>query len=183
MPGGNPVAVLSYSLWQRLFGGDPSAIGRTIDLNAVSYLVIGVAPAGFKGTLTVGPPEVVWLPLSMHTQAFAGPLEQFFNERRWRFLSAFGRLKPAWTSARRRPASRPLPRVSKLPIQKITVAAPSRPRHSPRPPWDSFRGSRPQPPPLHFPPRSASCFSSPAPISPTFRWPVPQNEGGRWTSA
>ena len=77
-----------------MFGGDPSAIGRTIDLNAVSYLVIGVAPAGFKGTLTVGPPEVVWLPLSMHTQAFAGPLEQFFNERRWRFLSAFGRLKP-----------------------------------------------------------------------------------------
>jgi predicted permease len=93
-PGGNPVAVLSYSLWQRLFGGDPSAIGRTINLNAVSYLVIGVAPAGFKGTFTVGPPDVVWLPLSMHAQAFAGPLEQLFNERRFRLLNVFGRLKP-----------------------------------------------------------------------------------------
>jgi putative ABC transport system permease protein len=81
-------------MWRRLFGGDPAAIGRTINLNAVSYQVIGVAPPGFKGTLTVGPPDVVWLPLSMHAQALAGPLEQLFNERRFRFLSAFGRLKP-----------------------------------------------------------------------------------------
>ena len=93
-PGGNAVAILSHSLWQRLFGGDRGAIGRTINLNSVSYLVIGVAPAGFKGTLTVGPPDVVWLPLSMHAQAFAGPIEQFFNNRRFRFLSVFGRLKP-----------------------------------------------------------------------------------------
>jgi len=93
-PGGNPVAVLSYSLWQHLFGGDRAAIGRTINLNSVSYLVIGVAPAGFKGTLTVGPPDVVFLPLSMHAQVFAGPREQFFNERRFRDLSLFGRLKP-----------------------------------------------------------------------------------------
>jgi predicted permease len=93
-PGGNPVAVLSYSLWQRLFGGDRAAVGRTINLNSVSYLVIGVAPAGFKGTLTVGPPDVVFLPLSMHAQVFAGPREQFFNERRFRDLSLFGRLKP-----------------------------------------------------------------------------------------
>ncbi len=93
-PGGNAVAVLSHSLWQRLFGGDRNAIGRTINLNSVSYLVIGVAPPGFKGTLTVGPPDVLWLPLSMHAQAFAGPLEQFFNNRRFRFLSTFGRLKP-----------------------------------------------------------------------------------------
>ena len=99
-PGGNPVAVLSYSLWQRLFGGDRAAIGRTINLNAVSYLVIGVAPAGFKGTFTVGPPDVVWLPLSMHAQVFAGPLEQLFNERRFRFLNAFGRLKPGMDERR-----------------------------------------------------------------------------------
>ncbi len=92
-PGGNPVAVLSYSLWQRLFGGDRAAIGRTVNLNAVSYLVIGVAPAVFKGTLTVGPPDVVWLPLSMHAQAFAGPIDDLFNERRFRFLNVFGRLK------------------------------------------------------------------------------------------
>ncbi|HEX3681467.1 MAG TPA: ABC transporter permease [Bryobacteraceae bacterium] len=94
LPGGNAVAVLSYSLWQRLYGGDRAAIGRTIVLNTVAYEVIGVAPPNFKGTLTVGPPDVVWVPLSMHTQVLTGPAEQFFHARRMRFLSAFARLKP-----------------------------------------------------------------------------------------
>jgi predicted permease len=93
-PGGNPVAILSYSLWQRLYGGSPTAIGRTIDLNSIAYQVIGVTPPNFKGTLTVGPTDVIWLPLSMHSQVFSGPLEQLFNARRLRFLSAFARLKP-----------------------------------------------------------------------------------------
>src|SRR5579872_2452071 len=93
-PGGNAVAVLSYSLWQRLFGGDRAAIGRTINLNATPYEVIGVAPAGFKGTLTVGPPDIVWVPLSMHARMFQGPFEKLMDERRFRILSAFGRLKP-----------------------------------------------------------------------------------------
>ncbi len=92
--GGNPVAVLSFTLAQRLFGGAQAALGRTLNLNSVSYEVIGVAPPNFKGTLTLGPPDVVWLPLSMHAQVFTGIVEQFFNARRFRFLSAFGRLKP-----------------------------------------------------------------------------------------
>lgn len=93
LPGGNAVAVLSYRLWQRLFGGDRAAVGRAITLNTVSYEVIGVAPPDFKGTLTVGPAEVVWVPLSMHSQVLTGPVEQFFNSRRLRFLNAFARLK------------------------------------------------------------------------------------------
>ncbi len=59
--------------------------------------MIGVAPPNFKGTLTVGPPDVLWLPLSMHGQVFTGIVEQFFNDRRFRVLSAFGRLKPRIT--------------------------------------------------------------------------------------
>jgi predicted permease len=96
-PGGNPVAVLSYSLWQRLYAGSSAAIGRNINLNTVPYQVIGVAPPNFKGTLTVGPADVIWLPLSMHSQVLSGPAEQLFNARRLRFLSAFARLKPGVT--------------------------------------------------------------------------------------
>jgi predicted permease len=92
-PGGNPVAVLSYSIWQRLYGGSASAIGRNIALNGIAYQIIGVAPAHFNGTLTLGPTDVIWLPLSMHSQVLSGPAEQLFNNRRLRMLSAFARLK------------------------------------------------------------------------------------------
>ncbi len=96
-PGGNAVAVLSYTLAQRLFGSAAAAVGRTVNLSGVSYDVIGVAPADFKGTLTLGAPDVAWLPLSMHAQVFTGVVEQFFNDRRFRILQAFGRLKSGIT--------------------------------------------------------------------------------------
>jgi len=42
------VAVLSYRLWQRRFGGDPSAIGRIVQGNDRPAEIIGVMPAGFQ---------------------------------------------------------------------------------------------------------------------------------------
>ena len=47
-PEGPRVAVLSYSLWQRRFGLEESAIGRGITLNGASYTIIGVMPADFS---------------------------------------------------------------------------------------------------------------------------------------
>ena len=49
--GGNPVTVLTWQMWQRLFGGEAGAIGRTVEFNALPYTVIGVMPPAFKGTL------------------------------------------------------------------------------------------------------------------------------------
>jgi len=46
-PGSARVAVISYSLWQRLFGGRLDMVGREITLNGDVYTVIGVAPASF----------------------------------------------------------------------------------------------------------------------------------------
>ena len=46
--GGTPVAILSYGLWQRVFGGASDVLGRTVDLDAKPYTVVGVLPPGFK---------------------------------------------------------------------------------------------------------------------------------------
>jgi predicted permease len=63
-PGAPPVAVLSYGYWQRAFGGDPGAVGRTIWLNNAAVTIVGVAAREFPG---LDPARVrpIWLPLSL----------------------------------------------------------------------------------------------------------------------
>ena len=46
-PGGAPVVVLSYGLWQRSFGGQSSILNQAITLNGKSYTVIGIMPESF----------------------------------------------------------------------------------------------------------------------------------------
>ena len=54
-----PVVVLSFGLWQRLFAGDPNVIGQTLLLDHQPYVIIGVMPERFAWGRTDG-----WLPLS-----------------------------------------------------------------------------------------------------------------------
>ena len=89
-----PVAILSYSLWQNQFGGDPKIINQTAELNSSAYTIVGVAPIGFKGTLSVRNPDVLWIPISMHAQTLNGLSEGLFQNRRFRVMEIFGRLKP-----------------------------------------------------------------------------------------
>jgi predicted permease len=59
-PGGNPVVLLSYDLWQRLFHGNRSVVGRVLKLSERTYMVIGVLPRE-----AVVPPDVeAWIPLA-----------------------------------------------------------------------------------------------------------------------
>src|SRR5215510_10491304 len=46
-PGGTPVVVLSYGLWQRRFGGQTSILNQAITLNGKSYTVIGIMPQSY----------------------------------------------------------------------------------------------------------------------------------------
>jgi putative ABC transport system permease protein len=46
--GADDVVVLSHDLWVSLFGADPEIVGRTLELGATSYEIVGVAPQGFR---------------------------------------------------------------------------------------------------------------------------------------
>jgi putative ABC transport system permease protein len=92
--GGNPEVVLSYSLWTQKFGADEKFIGRTITLNGTPYTVVGVAPPGFKGIVSLGRPDVLWVPMTMRDYVLTGQLKDLENNRRFRWTSIVGRLKP-----------------------------------------------------------------------------------------
>jgi putative ABC transport system permease protein len=46
--GASPTVILSHSLWQRRFGGDPATLGRVIQLNSRPCTIVGVLPADFR---------------------------------------------------------------------------------------------------------------------------------------
>jgi putative ABC transport system permease protein len=46
-PSTTPSVILSWGLWKRHFGGDPSILSQTIHLDAKSYVVLGVMPSWF----------------------------------------------------------------------------------------------------------------------------------------
>ena len=92
--GSGSVVVLSYSLWTRKFGSDTNVIGQNITLNATSYTVVGIAPPDFKGIVSLGPPDVLWIPLSMRDYILFGQIKALENNRRFRWLSIVGRLRP-----------------------------------------------------------------------------------------
>jgi predicted permease len=99
-PGGNNVAVISYSLWTNKFGASPNTIGKILTLNATPYTVIGVAPRGFKGTFTFNNAEEIWVPISMYPQVLAGFFKDNFNDRRFLAMTAaYGRLRDGVTMA------------------------------------------------------------------------------------
>jgi putative ABC transport system permease protein len=82
--GSDHVAMLSRSFWQRHFGGAPSVIGRTIQLDAMPYTVVGVMPAEFDF-----PPSGridIWTPLSFD------PKDAHGRSRKARSLSVVGRM-------------------------------------------------------------------------------------------
>jgi predicted permease len=92
--GGNPEVVLSYSLWTQKFGSDEKFVGQTISLNGTPYTVVGVAPPSFKGIVSLGRPDVLWIPVTMRDYVLTGQLKDLENNRRFRWTSIVGRLKP-----------------------------------------------------------------------------------------
>jgi predicted permease len=94
-PDAEPVIVLSYSLWQRRFGGDPAVIGRRLRVNNRPITVAGVAASSFVGI--TGQVAHAWLPIEKQAAAFPGS-DLLTNERN-RAVWFFARVKPVLTIA------------------------------------------------------------------------------------
>ncbi|HEX5077438.1 MAG TPA: ABC transporter permease [Gemmatimonadaceae bacterium] len=65
-PENTTVSVISFGLWQRMFGGDPKIVGRVIKLNGNPSTIVGVMPREFAMPERTD----VWLPLSLDPALF-----------------------------------------------------------------------------------------------------------------
>ncbi len=83
-PNAGPVAVLSYGMWQRVFGGRRDVVGQTLMLDQKPYRVLGVMRSDFAWPRKAE----VWVPMALPPDAFN--LDNFFNENYF----AAARLKP-----------------------------------------------------------------------------------------
>src|SRR5262245_61514438 len=94
-PGQDDVVVLAYGLWQTVFGGDPSVIGRTIDLDGRPHTVVGVARADFYSAHIFATQPGLFVPMT---------LAEARQDRSTRDLLVYGRLAPGRTIAAARAA-------------------------------------------------------------------------------
>jgi predicted permease len=86
-PGAPAVAIISYGLWQHLFGSEPSTIGRSLVYEGKPYTVIGIAPAGFQ---LDGDAEI-FTPLQQRQTT-----DPRMQNRAARFLRVIARLRPGF---------------------------------------------------------------------------------------
>ncbi len=95
--GAHPEVVISHSLWAKMFGSDPEAIGRSVTLNSHPFTVVGVTLPGFKGTFALANPDQIWVPVSMYRELIPPAFVSFFEMRRALAFNPFGRLQSGVT--------------------------------------------------------------------------------------
>jgi len=85
-----PAAVISDGYWQRRFGRNPSAIGKSVTIANRTFTIVGVTPAGYRGTQQ-GRPSDLMLPL----QLMMNRAQREASDFNW--LTLLARLKPGAT--------------------------------------------------------------------------------------
>ena len=133
-PAAHPVAVLSHRFWQRRFGGRADVVGRTIQLNATDFTIVGVAPNGFMGITVIMGPDL-WLPSMMAPVVLPRDSAAWLTDRSALSFSGAARLAPGVTLAQARAEGSALGRaleqrypnensgrgVSILPLSEATI--------------------------------------------------------------
>ena len=86
LPGRDRVTVLGHALWQQRFAGDRGIIGRTIVVDGIPRVVVGVMPAGFRFP---SPSIDFWIPVSL--DASPANVGRYWGMSQ---LNVIGRLRP-----------------------------------------------------------------------------------------
>ena len=89
-PNSAPYVVLSYDYWHSHFNEDRDVVGRVVQLDRHPYTILGVAPAGFRGTLLFFSPDL-FVPMVNQPQ-IEGVNELNSRRDRWVFM-VMGHLK------------------------------------------------------------------------------------------
>src|SRR5262245_26442923 len=94
VPGGHPVVVISHSLWQRKFGGDPAVIGKPLRVGTRTFTIVGITEPEYRGSI-VGLSLQVFVPLMMQREVMT-TLGDFVTSpaRNNHWLLTVGRVKP-----------------------------------------------------------------------------------------
>ncbi len=95
--GAAPVAVISFELWQRRFGGATDTVGRSLRLNGKPVRVVGITPSGFQGTTLLR--ADAWVPLEQTSIAMPRFDQKMLRNRGSVWLVMGGRLGPGTTVA------------------------------------------------------------------------------------
>ena len=90
--GAAPITVLSYGLWQRRIGGDPSVVGQTLTVNGRAFTVVGVTAESFRGTNAIGGAQL-WVPFAMYRETTTGFALDNWDSRRALLFQITARLK------------------------------------------------------------------------------------------
>jgi predicted permease len=107
VPGGHPIAVISYRYWLSRFGGRPDVIGKKLLVDGYPLTIVGVSQAGFDGTDPGSSPQIR-IPIMMEAQV-SPQFAEFYTlkNRRGRWVNVFGRLKPDVTMAQAKAGLQP----------------------------------------------------------------------------
>jgi len=90
-PGAHPVVVLSHDYWVRRFGGDAAVLNQKVSINRHPMVVIGIAPAAFRGVLSGNNPDL-YVPIAMKREVT--PTWDGLTDRQIRWLNILARLAP-----------------------------------------------------------------------------------------
>ena len=86
-----PLVILSYDLWQRLFGGRADVLGSALTMSGIPRTICGVMPRGYADPMTPG--IDAWTPLDLR------PIRGMLNPIN-HYLTVVGRLRPGTTRDR-----------------------------------------------------------------------------------